>query len=101
MLKSTIVAASLAFALSGAAFAQNQDGLVNVNVANVLSEIDVDLQEVISNNTVQVPIGIAANVCDVSANVLAEQAKEGGASCEAKTVTTAFSQQLEKMKKKG
>src|SRR3712207_9590116 len=45
-----------------------QEGLVNVNVENV---------------TAQVPIGIAANVCDVNANVLAEQLRNGGAECDA------------------
>jgi hypothetical protein len=46
------------------------------------------------------PIGIAANVCDVSANVLAEQAKGGGAECTATSVSQAFTQQLEKMKRR-
>ena len=45
----------------------NQDGLVNL---------------AIEDNVVQVPIGIAANVCDVSANVLARQADDA-APCEA------------------
>ena len=44
----------------------NQQGLVNVNIA------DVD---------VLIPIGIAANVCDVNAAILAEQIRQGGASC--------------------
>jgi len=43
-------------AAAGPAEAAPQDGLVNVNVVG---------------NTVQVPIGIAANVCGVQANVLA------------------------------
>lgn len=54
---------------AGPASAQTQqEGLVNVNVENV---------------TAQVPVGIAANVCDVNANVLAEQLRAGGADCEA------------------
>src|SRR3954452_5559693 len=63
--------------LAGAGSAQaatQQDGLVNVNVENV---------------TAQVPIGIAANVCDVNANVLAEQLRGGGASCDADATTIA------------
>ncbi len=39
------------------AFAQGQDGLVNLSV---------------DGNTVQVPVGIAANACDIDANVLAQ-----------------------------
>jgi hypothetical protein len=46
----------------------NQDGLVNLYVAN---------------NTVQVPVGIAANVCGVTANILAQRLANGGAACEA------------------
>ena len=54
--------------------ATQQDGLVNVNVENV---------------TAQVPIGIAANVCDVNANVLAEQLRGAGAQCDADATTIA------------
>ncbi len=46
----------------------NQQGLVNLYVAN---------------NTIQVPIGIAANICGVAANVLASGTATGPASCNA------------------
>ena len=70
-----VAAGALSLAGSGAAQAQTQqDGLVNVNVENV---------------TAQVPIGIAANVCDVNANVLAEQLRGGGAECTADATTIA------------
>src|SRR3954454_2400387 len=46
----------------------NQSGLVNLYVAN---------------NTVQVPVGIAANICGVSANVLATFTGVGPVSCDA------------------
>ena len=46
----------------------NQTGLVNLYVAN---------------NTVQVPVGIAANICGVTANVLATATATGGATCAA------------------
>ncbi len=45
-----------------------QDGLVNVSVAGVL---------------VQLPVAVAANVCDANINVLAEQLRQGGAECDA------------------
>jgi hypothetical protein len=51
-----------------------QEGLVNVNVSDVV---------------VQAPIGIAANICDVNANVLAEQMRDGGAECDAETTPIA------------
>ena len=46
----------------------NQDGLINLYVAD---------------NTVQVPIGVAANICGVSANVLAQGTIVGPAECDA------------------
>jgi hypothetical protein len=46
-----------------------QEGLVNVNVSDVI---------------VQLPIAVAANVCEVAVNVLAEQIRDGeAAECEA------------------
>jgi hypothetical protein len=51
-----------------------QEGLVNVNVSDVI---------------VQAPIGIAANICDVNANVLSEQVRDGGAECDAETTPIA------------
>lgn len=50
------------------------DSLVNVQLGDI---------------TAQLPIGVAANVCDVNANVLAEQARLGEATCEAVANPTA------------
>lgn len=84
MYKRTITAAFAAisvFALSAPASAQ-QSGLVNVDVSN----IRVTLEDIISDNNinaqipvnavVQIPIGLAANVCNISAAVLARQAAD-------------------------
>jgi hypothetical protein len=46
----------------------SQQGLVNIFVAD---------------NVIQVPIGIAANICGVAANVLASGASTGSATCNA------------------
>jgi len=46
-----------------------QNGLINLYVAN---------------NTVQLPIGIAANICGVAANVLASETHTGAATCDAR-----------------
>jgi hypothetical protein len=43
---------------------------------------------------VAVPIGLAANVCDVNANVLASQAQTGGASCDATSTSQALSRAI-------
>ena len=55
---SLAAAAAISLALAGtASHAQDQDGLVNISV---------------DDNTVQVPVSVAANVCDVSVDVLTE-----------------------------
>jgi hypothetical protein len=105
MFKATVAAAGLAFALSGAAFAQSdnagggnnseQGGLVNVSLGDVvLQEIAKDINVDVSQIpvTVQVPVGIAANVCGVAANVLAQQKNAGDAACEATSSSEALTQ---------
>jgi hypothetical protein len=65
----TVVALVATAAYAAPASAQpQQEGLVNLAVTDV---------------NVQVPIGVAANICDVNANVLAIQERLGGATCEA------------------
>jgi hypothetical protein len=54
-------------------------GLVNVTVTEVIDDITVVVQDV--NVAVGAALGIAANVCDVNVNVLAEQLRSGGATC--------------------
>src|SRR5687768_10041403 len=69
--RSTIAAATLALALAaaaGPAFSQQQEGLVNVNV---------------EGNNVQVPVGVAAQVCpNIAANVLAQAVTTQEVVCE-------------------
>jgi hypothetical protein len=63
----TVCAVSLGAA--GTASAQTtQDGLVNVNLQDL---------------TVLLPVAVAANLCDVNAGVLAQQERQGGATCTA------------------
>ena len=89
-MKILIAAAAIAAIATPAAAQQN--GLVNVDVSNVLNNLDLDLlNNSLNNNTVQVPIGIAATVCDVNANVLAAQRKsDSPATCMAKNTSTAL-----------
>jgi hypothetical protein len=90
MIRKTIATAGLALALTtGLAYAQ-QAGLVNVaiNDTEILNELQ--LQAPI---TVQVPVDVAANVCGVDVNVIAEQTKTNpNYSCEAKSNAQALSQ---------
>jgi hypothetical protein len=63
------LAAGATFGLASPAAAQpEQNGLINVNI----SDLDV-----------QVPIGVAANICDVSVAVLAQLALDEAAPCTA------------------
>jgi hypothetical protein len=68
------LAAVMMMALAVAPASAQQNGLVNVDVSDVL---------------VQAPIGIAANLCDINANVLAEQLRAGGAECDAQATSDA------------
>jgi len=93
--------AAAAFAAATPALAQvntgSGNGLVAVNVQNVdiLKNFLNDSQVAALNNlsvpvTVQVPIGVAANVCNVSAAVLAGQRGTGAAPCDAKNGSNAL-----------
>ena len=71
MLGATVIAAAsvgIVGASTAAAQPVTQQGLVNVNLTDV---------------TVQVPIGIAANICDVNVGVLVGELRDDAANCEA------------------
>lgn len=86
-------AASLVFA-AGPSFAQNTPvnaaggkGLVVVSLT-ALNQPEIDLLrnaniEILNDNTVQVPINVAATLCDVEVNVIASSNDHGNKSCEA------------------
>ena len=86
----TAVAASLALS-AGPALAQQQ-GLVNVDISN----IKVQLEDIVADNNiavdvpiaavVQVPIGLAANVCGTTVALLS--AAGSAAQCDAKAENT-------------
>ena len=93
MRKLMIAAAALA-AVSVPASAQLVGGgLVVVNVSNVANNIARDLNVNVSNVpvTVQVPVGIAAAVCGIDANVLATSRKrDTNYSCTAENTSDAL-----------
>ncbi len=103
MIKKTLLAATLALgtvsiAAPATAQLQTQGGLVNVAIGDVtiLNNFLNDTQIAALNNlnvpiTVQVPIGVAANVCNISAAVLARGGPAGG-TCEAKSGSQALAQ---------
>ena len=108
-MRKMMLAAAALTAVAAPAFAQTNtgsgNGLVAVNVQNVdiLKNFLNDSQVSALNNvtvpvTVQVPIGVAANVCGVNANVLASQKKGGDpVTCTArngsKALSNAFAEQ--------
>ena len=55
-------------------------GVVNVTVTDVIDDVTVVVQDV--NVGVAAALSLAANVCDVNVNVLAEQLRTGEATCE-------------------
>src|SRR5690348_13657787 len=77
------------------------NGLVAVNIQDVsilngfLNNDQISaLNNVSAPITVNVPVGIAANVCGVNANVLAAQKKTGAATCDAKSGSKALAQNV-------
>ncbi len=105
MLAGALALGTATFAVPAAAQVQLPAGLVNVTVGNViLQDILTDVEitalndlDILNDNQiqVQVPVGIAANVCNVSAAVLAKQAA-GAAPCDAESGSTALAQAIRK-----
>lgn len=93
---------ALAVGLAAApALAQNNEGLVTVNISNVANDIAKNLSIDVSQIpvSVQVPVGVAANVCGVDANVLAKQKQGGTATCDANSTSNALDQVVQKQLK--
>lgn len=67
--------------------ASAQDGLVSVNIQDVLKDISVELNvdETSIPVNVQLPVNVAANVCDVDVSVLSAKVESGDATCAAVT----------------
>ena len=94
-LKFGLTALALTFGVSAAPTFAQQTGLVNVDLSGIAiqiaDDIDVDVSQI--PVTVQVPVGVAANVCNVAANVLAADINQaGGAECRAENTSTALNQ---------
>ncbi len=87
--KRAIVAATFAGALAVPSHAASAapvvtGGLVNVTIVDVLSGNQV---------AVQVPVSVAANICDVSVAVLARDLSDGAATCSNDQQTITLSRQ--------
>ena len=69
----------------GGGASNHQSGLVDVNSQDLTLQVPL---------SVAVPVGVAANVCNVSAAVLADQANGGSAECTASSTSTALNQAI-------
>ncbi len=96
------LAAAAVITLSAApALAQNS-GLVVVDLSNasvlnnLAQNLKVNVSDISALNNVSIPIGLAAAVCDVNANVLAAQKKTGAPTCTAKNSTSELQSAVQK-----
>ncbi len=98
-MRTMMIASAALAALATPAVAQvnTSGGLVNVSVQNVdilKNFLNNDQISALNNLSVpvsvQVPVGVAANVCGVNANVLAKQKKTGAATCTARNGSKAL-----------
>jgi hypothetical protein len=96
------ILASVALSLTAApALAQNS-GLVVVDLSNadvlnnLAQNLKVNVSDISALNNVSIPIGLAAAVCDVNANVLAAQKKTGSPTCTAKNNSSALQTAVQK-----
>jgi hypothetical protein len=97
MRKISTIAAAIAATIATAsmpAAAQTQTGLVNVNLGDVT--VQENLKNILNNNdiaipvSVQVPIGIAANVCGTTVALLSQDVRNGVRDCNAQTANAAL-----------
>jgi hypothetical protein len=105
MRKLMALVASSALAVTAVPAVAQNSGLVVVDLSglsidalnNLAQNLKVNVSDIQALNNIAVPIGVAAAVCDVNANVLAQQAKNGGAKCTAtNTSSTGFQQALQR-----
>lgn len=84
MLRAVMFAGALSVPMAATTSAQPpivvSGGLVSVQVVDVLNNVTVNVEDV--NVTVGAALQLAANVCNVSVNVIAQQLKNGGATCD-------------------
>ena len=102
MTQAKIVMAALAaaaFCAAPFASAQQQSGMIAVDISGVSAamakNLNIDAAKV--PTTIQAPVGVAAKACGVSASVLTQQGGTGApATCQAKSSDTALEQLVQK-----
>jgi hypothetical protein len=98
--KLSLVAAAGLFAATSV-LAQQGAAMVSVDVATIApaiaKNINVDVSKIPAS--VQVPVGVAAGACGVSASALVQPSAGGAAACQATTTTAALDQVVQKQLK--
>lgn len=95
-----VVLAIVLFSIGTAAFAfaqqadMMQKDQVSVDLSNIRNQIARDINVDVSSipATVQAPVEVAANVCNIESSVLSEQTTRGAASCTALNSSSALNQ---------
>lgn len=100
-----IAGISVAMLMAGGSAVAQQSDLVTVDIKNVANNIAQNLGVDVSQIplTVQVPVGVAANVCGMDASALTAQARGGGGgggTCTATNTTSALDQTVQQQIKK-
>lgn len=103
-MKTSVLALALAASLGAApAIAQNTNvdvgggqGLVVVDIGTVAQDIandlNVEVSDVIDIGSVQLPINVAATVCNIDVNAIASSNDRGSKSCTATATSEALNQ---------
>ena len=85
LFRAAAFAGMLSIGMAGTTAAQPQvvvgGGLVNVQIVDVIDDIIVNVEDV--NVNLGVALNLAANICGVAVNVLAQQIGTGTATCDA------------------
>jgi hypothetical protein len=92
------MASAIALCYAPIASAQ-QSGTISVDISSIATtvakNINVDATKI--PTTIQAPVGVAASVCGVAANVLTQQGGTGApGSCQAKSTNNALDQLIQK-----
>jgi hypothetical protein len=84
-----VAAALVSLSMTPALAQQQQNGLVNLAIdGGVLNDLNIDvLNNSLNDNTVQVPISVAAAVCGIAVNVLAKSRNVGDCKVTQQNVT--------------
>lgn len=102
MQRSQATFALLAAGLLAASVARAQQlSAISVDVSSVAPDIAKNINVALADipTAVQAPVGVAANVCGVSASTLAQQSSGGTTSCQATTTSTALDQVVQRQLK--